>query len=91
MNGIERFYEASPLYGYLSFQTGLDLGWVERAPEVSRFSCMMFLSVRGLSDYAGPTGHSRFLTRPDPCLRFGWISRRQSQDSGPRWSRFLLS
>src|SRR5258707_3909893 len=29
------------------------------APEVSRFSCMLFLSVRGFSDYAGPTAHSR--------------------------------
>src|SRR5260370_410111 len=29
------------------------------APEVSRFSCMLFLSVRGFSDYAGPTSHSR--------------------------------
>src|SRR6516165_3848510 len=29
------------------------------APEVSRFSCMLFLSVPGFSDYAGPTGHSR--------------------------------
>src|SRR5262245_40093051 len=33
------------------------------APEVSRFSCMLFLSVRGFLDYAGPAGHSRF-TRP---------------------------
>src|SRR5262245_30315673 len=33
------------------------------APEVSRFSCMLFLSVRGFLDYAGPTGHSR-LSRP---------------------------
>src|SRR4051794_21123502 len=32
-------------------------------PEVSRFSCMLFLSVRGFSDYAGPADHSR-LTRP---------------------------
>jgi len=24
------------------------------APEVSRFSCMLFLSVRGFLDYAGP-------------------------------------
>src|ERR1700733_11627830 len=29
------------------------------APEVSRFSCMLFLSVRGFSDYAGPTARSR--------------------------------
>src|SRR5258708_20625310 len=28
------------------------------APEVSRFSCMLFLSVRGFSDYAVPPAHS---------------------------------
>src|SRR5262249_1379215 len=28
-------------------------------PEVSRFSCMLFLSVRGFSDYAGPPARSR--------------------------------
>ena len=34
--------------------------WIDRdAPEVSRFSCMLFLSVRRFLDYAGPTGHSR--------------------------------
>src|ERR1700756_1052043 len=29
-------------------------------PEVSRFSCMLFLSVHGFSDYAGPTARSRY-------------------------------
>src|SRR5215469_11973991 len=29
------------------------------ALEISRFSCMLFLSVRGFLDYAGPTVHSR--------------------------------
>jgi hypothetical protein len=29
--------------------------------EVSRFSCMLFLCVRGFFDYAGSTGHSRFI------------------------------
>ena len=29
------------------------------APEVSRFSCMLFLSVRGFFDYAGPIARSR--------------------------------
>jgi hypothetical protein len=29
------------------------------APEVSRFSCLLFLSVRGFLDYAGPTARSR--------------------------------
>ena len=31
--------------------------------EISRFSCMLFLSVRGVLDYAGPVSHSR-LARP---------------------------
>src|SRR5215831_14278893 len=34
------------------------------APEISRFSCMMFLSVPEFLDYAGPTGHSRYRDRP---------------------------
>src|ERR1700730_6910010 len=29
------------------------------APDASRFSCMLFLSVGGLYDYAGPTARSR--------------------------------
>src|ERR1700688_1066147 len=34
--------------------------WLSReASEVSQFSCMLFLSVRGFSDYAGPACHSR--------------------------------
>src|SRR5690242_19492935 len=34
--------------------------WLEReAPEVSRFSCMLFLSVRGFLDYAEPANYSR--------------------------------
>src|ERR1700676_97313 len=28
--------------------------------ELSRFSCMLFLSVRGFLDYAGPNSHSRY-------------------------------
>jgi hypothetical protein len=32
--------------------------------EISRFSCMLFLSVRGFSDYAGPTVHSRLAWLP---------------------------
>jgi len=35
------------------------------ALEVSRFSCMLFLSVRGFLDYAGPTACSRL--RKQPC------------------------
>jgi hypothetical protein len=31
----------------------------EGALEISRFSCMLFLGVRGFSDYAGPNSHSR--------------------------------
>src|SRR5437764_12533931 len=32
--------------------------------EISRFSCMLFLSVRGFSDYAGPDSHSRIAWLP---------------------------
>jgi hypothetical protein len=32
---------------------------LEGVLEISRFSCMLFLSVRGLLDYAGPDSHSR--------------------------------
>jgi len=39
----------------------------EGALEISRFSCMLFLSVRGFLDYAGPDSHSR-LTRLPCCL-----------------------
>jgi hypothetical protein len=36
--------------------------WLGRdAPEISRFSCILFLSVPWFSDYAGPAGHSRFI------------------------------
>src|ERR1700674_98863 len=34
--------------------------FVQDVQEISRFSCMLFLSVRGFLDYAGPTSHSRF-------------------------------
>ena len=41
--------------------------WLGReVPEVSRFSCMLLLSVRGFLDYAGPADHSRSL-RDQPC------------------------
>ena len=33
-------------------------------PEVSRFSCMMFLDVLRFSDYAGPNAHSRMTQAP---------------------------
>jgi hypothetical protein len=32
--------------------------------EIPRFSCMLFLSVRGFLDYAGPTVHSRLAWLP---------------------------
>ena len=38
------------------------------APEVSRFSCMLFLGVRGFLDYAGPTARSRFIA--NSCSAF---------------------
>src|SRR5215470_13892376 len=34
-------------------------GFFRGAPEVSRFSCLLFLSVRRFFDYAGPADHSR--------------------------------
>src|SRR3954447_12099908 len=37
------------------------------AQEISRFSCMLFLSVLGFSDYAGSNNRSR-LTRLPCCL-----------------------
>src|SRR5450755_4590773 len=41
--------------------SGRSRSWLDReVPEVSRFSCMLFLSVRGFLDYAGPADHSRF-------------------------------
>ena len=43
----------SAFAGRSKSRSGLD------APEISRFSCMLFLSVPGFLDYAGPTGHSR--------------------------------
>src|SRR5712692_2067352 len=45
-------------------------------PEVSRFSCMLFLSVRGFLDYAEPADHSRYRGQPYclPPLRMGSAS-----------------
>src|SRR6266481_3874439 len=40
-------------------RTGLVPGWAETPQEISRFSCILFLSVPWFSDYAGPAGHSR--------------------------------
>src|SRR6267154_3206669 len=43
--------------------------WLNReVSEVSRFSCMLFLSVRGFLDYAEPTSHSRILRGRLYCL-----------------------
>src|SRR6266852_6780147 len=38
--------------------------FVQDVREISRFSCMLFLSVRGFSDYAGPNSHSRIAWLP---------------------------
>src|SRR5713101_7876949 len=38
--------------------------WDQGVLEISRFSCMLFLSVRGFLDYAGPTVHSRLAWLP---------------------------
>jgi hypothetical protein len=48
--------------------------WLRReVPEISRFSCMLFLSVRGFLDYAEPTGRSR--ANATNCVAFPltWI------------------
>src|ERR1700682_1483288 len=46
--------------------SGRSRSWLDReVPEGSRFSCMLFLSVRGFLDYAEPAGHSRL--RNHPC------------------------
>jgi len=44
------------------FMAFADRSWFvdQDVQEIPRFSCMLFLSVRGFSDYAGPTNHSRF-------------------------------
>jgi hypothetical protein len=71
--------------------------------EVSRFSCMKFLGVSGVYDYAGPSKDSRY--RPNPyCLpQFGaqypahlspvyasqYTSRCNTQNSGPSGSLLL--
>src|SRR6266571_8266443 len=38
--------------------------FVQDVQEISRFSCMLFLSVRGFLDYAGPDSHSRITWLP---------------------------
>jgi hypothetical protein len=50
---------ACPPCGFGPSRTGLVPLRGRGAPEVSRFSCMLFLSVRGFFDYAGPTARSR--------------------------------
>src|ERR1035441_10963913 len=76
--------------------------WSDRdAPEVSRFSCMLFLSVRGFLDYAGPTDHSRpnaashfaFLplgTESAPCSRDRKSTRLNSSHLGISYAVFCL-
>src|SRR6266852_2068286 len=51
------------------FMAFADRSWSvdQDVQEISRFSCMLFLSVRGFLDYAGPTVHSRFAW-PPCCL-----------------------
>jgi hypothetical protein len=55
------------------------------AAEVSRFSCMLFLSMRGFLDYAGPSDHSR----SSAASRFA--SSQLGTDSAPRSSVFRSS
>ena len=69
--------------------------------EISRFSCMLFLSVRGFSDYAGPNRHSRNSVaavlpssisegsrHPDPSAFRSSIAR-PTGTSGLRFTRHL--
>src|SRR6266568_4509381 len=69
--------------------------------EISRFSCMLFLSVRGFSDYAGPDSHSRNSVaavlpssisegsrHPDPSAFRSSIAR-PTGTSGLRFTRYL--
>src|SRR2546427_11785961 len=69
--------------------------------EISRFSCMLFLSVRGFSDYAGPNSHSRNSVatvlpssisegsrHPDPSAFRSSIAR-PTGPSGLRFTRHL--
>src|SRR5437667_9276114 len=69
--------------------------------EISRFSCMLFLSVRGFSDYAGPDSHSRNSVaavlpssisegsrHPDPSAFRSSIAR-PTGTSGLRFTRHL--
>src|SRR5216684_3421455 len=48
------------------FMAFADRSWSvdQDVQEISRFSCMLFLSVRGFLDYAGPTVHSRLAWLP---------------------------
>src|SRR5215469_16543122 len=48
------------------------------APEVSRFSCMLFLSVRGFSDYAGPSDR----------MQHGFASKRREPQQGTTGHNF---
>ena len=55
--------------------------WLDRdVPEVSRFSCMLFLSVPGFLDYAGPPGHSRFSATSRDAFLLGNRVQRPNQD-----------
>src|SRR5215467_362059 len=53
------------------------------APEISRFSCMLFLSVPGFLDYAGPTDHSR----SDATGRVAFLLRNRVQRPNQRFSK----
>src|SRR6266852_7356944 len=60
----------------LAFSDGSRSRLGRDVPEVSRFSCMLFLSVRGFLDYAEPADHSRYRGQPYclPPLRMGSAS-----------------
>src|SRR6266849_4633285 len=51
------------------FMAFADRSWSvnQDVQEISRFSCMLFLSVRGFLDYAGPNNPDVILTMQRPC------------------------
>ena len=74
---------ARPPCGFAPSRTGPRTLAGRGAPEVSRFSCMLFLSVRGFSDYAGPSDRSR-LSR---VSRFAFLHQEESRRPDLRFSK----
>jgi hypothetical protein len=97
---VHRYYtEVGLLHGVLIRRSAIGLSGrpvtASGAMEVSRFSCMKFLSVRGVCDYAGPGSDSRY-RRCRCCLPQPQLSRRtrikfsRSSIPGPPMPLFTL-